>query len=80
VELFPPEMVTEIPDVHRAEEVRWHADKFFLLDKPLDFGFSGSPVVTADGKLTGMQCATNKPAGLSWALKAITFKKRYTPS
>lgn len=69
VDLFPPEVVSGAMAALSAEEIHWEADKFFLLDKALDVGFSGSPVVTAEGKLMGMQCATNKAAGLSWALK-----------
>lgn len=52
---------------------RWRSNRFFLVDRVVDFGFSGAPVINARGQVVGMLCASEY-VGVSWVLKRDFMK------
>jgi hypothetical protein len=67
------EKASMVNHVRDAVQAKWKLFEFFLIDEVSDFGFSGSPVLSLDGKVQGMLCESAYE-GYSWCLKAIVIK------
>lgn len=54
-----------------AEAVNWRSQRFFMIDKSIDYGVSGGPVIDTDGGVLGMLCASCiNYSQVSWVLKS----------
>lgn len=58
-----------ITSVPQNDFKRWQSHHFCILDRPTDFRLSGSPVVSRDGTVIAMNCASPYEA-ISFALRA----------
>jgi hypothetical protein len=69
------EQASTVKIIDDAEKEDWKSFEFYLIDKVVDYGFSGAPVLAIDGKVQGMLCKSEYE-GYSWCLKAIIILEK----
>jgi S1-C subfamily serine protease len=58
------------------EAVEWRNQQFFVIDKNMDCGVSGGPVIDTEGTVIGMLCAScSNLSQASWALSAAFMRE-----